>query len=66
MEVSSSFYDGVVASYTPRLPEIALGLGGVGLAGLVVLLGIKLLRLLPVTLANSAIDPHSVATAERL
>jgi Ni/Fe-hydrogenase subunit HybB-like protein len=58
MEVSSSFYDGTIASYTPSLPEIGLGLGGVALAGLVVLFGIKLLRFLPTTLANAAIDPH--------
>lgn len=61
MEVSSSFYDGVIASYTPKWPEIALGLGGVALAGLVVLFGIKLLRLLPVTLANTAMDQQPVA-----
>ncbi len=58
MEVSSSFYDGVINSYTPRLPDLALGFGGVGLAGLIVVIGIKLLRFLPTTLANSAIDPH--------
>jgi molybdopterin-containing oxidoreductase family membrane subunit len=29
MEVSSSFNDGVIASYAPSLPEIGLGLGGV-------------------------------------
>jgi molybdopterin-containing oxidoreductase family membrane subunit len=58
MEVSSSFYDGAIASYTPSLPEIGLGLGGVALAGLVILFGIKLLRFLPTTLANAAIDPH--------
>jgi Ni/Fe-hydrogenase subunit HybB-like protein len=62
MEVSSSFYDGVVAIYTPSLPEIGLSLGGVSLAGLIVLFGIKLLRFLPATLANVAIDPHHVAT----
>ena len=61
MEVSSSFYDGAIASYTPSLPEIGLGLGGVALAGLVVLFGIKLLRFLPSTLANAAIDPHHAA-----
>jgi Ni/Fe-hydrogenase subunit HybB-like protein len=65
MEVSSSFYDGVVASYTPSLPEIALGLGGVALAGLIVLFGIKLLRFLPSTLADEAIDPHHAAAATR-
>ena len=62
MEVSSSFYDGAIASYTPSLPEIGLGLGGVALAGLVVLFGIKLLRFLPTTLANAAIDPHHAVT----
>ncbi|MDX2416911.1 MAG: polysulfide reductase NrfD [Xanthomonadales bacterium] len=58
MEVSSSFSDGVISSYTPSLPEIGLGAGGVALAGLIVLFGIKLLRFLPVSLANAAIDPH--------
>jgi hypothetical protein len=32
MDVSSSFNDGVIASYAPSLPEIGLGLGGVALA----------------------------------
>jgi len=58
MEVSSSFYDGVISSYAPSLPEIGLGLGGIALAGLIVLFGIKVLRFLPVSLANAAIDPH--------
>jgi len=58
MEVSSSFYDGVISNYTPSLPEIGLGLGGIALAGLIVLFGIKVLRFLPVSLANAAIDPH--------
>ena len=61
MEVSSSFYDGVVASYMPSLPETVLGLGGVALALLIVLFGIKVLRFLPATLANSAVDPHFIA-----
>jgi molybdopterin-containing oxidoreductase family membrane subunit len=65
MEVSSSFYDGVVAGYRPSLPEIGLGLGGVALAGLVVLFGIKLLRFLPSTLANAAIDPHHATAVEK-
>ena len=58
MEVSSSFFDGAVATYTPSLPEIGLGLGGVALTGLIVLFAIKLLRFLPSSLANAAIDPH--------
>ena len=32
MEESSSFFDGVVAEYTPSLPEILLGLGGVAIS----------------------------------
>jgi len=64
MDVSSSFYDGVVASYAPSLPEIVLGVGGVALALLIVLFGIKILRFLPATLADSATDPHFVAAAE--
>jgi len=52
MEVSSSFFDGVVLSYTPSLVEIGVGLGAMSLSGLIVLFGIKLLRFLPATLAN--------------
>jgi len=58
MEVSSAFNDGVIASYAPSLPEIGLGLGGVALTGLIVIFGLKLLRFLPASLADSAIDPH--------
>lgn len=64
MEVSSSFHDGAISAYSPSLPEIGLGLGGVALAGLIVLFGIKLLRFLPVSLAGSAIDPHHQLTAK--
>ncbi len=65
MEVSSGFHDGVIAGYTPSLAEIGLGLGGVALAGLIVLFGLRLLRFLPVSLANSAIDPHHPSTTGR-
>jgi len=64
MEVSSSFFDGVVANYTPSLPEIGLGLGGIALAGLIVMVGIKVLRFLPASLANAAIDPHHEAATK--
>ena len=46
-EVSSSFFDGVVAAYAPSLPELALGVGGVGLALALTVLGIKVLPFLP-------------------
>ncbi|MCP4048717.1 MAG: polysulfide reductase NrfD [Gammaproteobacteria bacterium] len=64
MDVSSSFHDGAVSAYAPSLPEVGLGLGGVALAGLIVLFGIKLLRFLPVSLSGSAIDPHQQLSAK--
>jgi len=60
MEVSSSFHDGVVASYTPSLPEVGLGLSGIAIAGMIVLFGIKLLRFLPTSLANPSLDPQAI------
>jgi molybdopterin-containing oxidoreductase family membrane subunit len=46
-DVASSFFDGVVASYAPSLPEVALGLGGVGLALALTVIGLKMLPFLP-------------------
>ena len=46
-EVSSSFFDGVAASYAPSLPEVALGVGGVGLALALTVVGLKVLPFLP-------------------
>jgi len=58
-EVSSSFQDGVVASYTPSLPEVMLGLGGIAVALFLVTFAIKVLRFLPTSLADSVADPHA-------
>jgi Ni/Fe-hydrogenase subunit HybB-like protein len=57
-EVSSSFFDGVVASYTPSLPEFVLGIGGVAIALAATIVGTRVLRFLPVSLADSQVDPH--------
>jgi molybdopterin-containing oxidoreductase family membrane subunit len=46
-QVSSSFYDGVVGAYAPRLPEWLLGLGGFAMVGVIVVLALKLLGFLP-------------------
>ena len=51
-DVSSSFFDGVVASYAPSLPEVALGVGGVALAAALTVLGLKVLPFLPRSLAD--------------
>lgn len=58
MKVSSSFYDGVVNSYTPSVLEFALGLGGIAIALVMVTIAVKFLRFLPESLADDVADPH--------
>jgi molybdopterin-containing oxidoreductase family membrane subunit len=57
--ISSSFFDGVVAGYSPSLPEVVLGIGGVGLALAAVVVGTRVLRFLPTSLADEQVDPHA-------
>jgi molybdopterin-containing oxidoreductase family membrane subunit len=57
-EVSSSFFDGTVSQYSPSLPEVTLGVGGVATALIMVAIALKVLRFLPQSLENSVIDPH--------
>jgi molybdopterin-containing oxidoreductase family membrane subunit len=47
MITSSSFYDGKIDSYAPSLPEILLGLGGIGLAFTATAIGVRVLKFLP-------------------
>jgi molybdopterin-containing oxidoreductase family membrane subunit len=58
-EVTSSFFDGQVSSYSPTIWEITLGVGGIALALLIVQVAVRVLRFLPDTLEDSAIDPHA-------
>jgi Ni/Fe-hydrogenase subunit HybB-like protein len=60
-EVSSTFFDGTVASYTPSLPEVVLGIGGVALALAATVVGTRVLRFLPVSLSDDLVDPHHIA-----
>jgi molybdopterin-containing oxidoreductase family membrane subunit len=46
-EVSSSFYDGTVNTYSPKLPEFLLGIGGVALAFLITVVGCRVFDVLP-------------------
>ena len=57
-EVKSSFFDGVVANYAPTMPEILLGIGGMAMGVAITLLAAKVLRILPVSLADAEVDPH--------
>jgi len=55
MTMTSSFYDGVVHSYSPSMPELFLGLGGVAIALLVTTFAVKVLRLLPANLDDATV-----------
>ncbi len=57
-DVSSSYFDGVSNAYSATTAEILLGLGGVALSLILVVVGMKIFRLLPVTLADANVDPH--------
>jgi molybdopterin-containing oxidoreductase family membrane subunit len=59
--ISSSFYDGVVAHYAPTLPEAILGIGGFGLALIIVALAVRVLRFLPTSLDDADVDPHQAS-----
>ena len=59
MQESSTFYDGVVHHYTPSIAEIMLGLGGIAIAGAMVVFAIKILRFLPESLENQVVDAHA-------
>lgn len=43
----SSFFDGAIGEYSPSLWEFLLGLGGIGCAALIALLGIRVLPIMP-------------------
>ena len=61
--VASGFFDGVNGQpmlYSPSLPEILLGLGGVALVLMLTFIGIRVLRFLPASLADDVSDPHHV------
>lgn len=58
MEVSSSFFDGIVNGYAPSAPEVILGVGGIAIALLMVTIAVKFLRFMPESLSDAAADPH--------
>jgi Ni/Fe-hydrogenase subunit HybB-like protein len=62
-EVSSTFGDGVVGTYTPSLPEWLLGLGGFAIAGVIVVLALKFLGFLPEHMDKLADEPGNALPA---
>jgi len=53
-EVSSTFADGAVAQYQPSLPEMLLGIGGIGIAFIITAIGIRVLDFVPQEIQKSA------------
>jgi molybdopterin-containing oxidoreductase family membrane subunit len=54
-QIASSAFDGVVNLYVPTLPELFLGVGGLGVAGLLVTMGAWVLPLLPDTVGSAEV-----------
>ncbi len=46
-QIRSTFFDGVVVQYAPSWPELALGLGGISMAGIIILVATRVLPFLP-------------------
>lgn len=61
-EVHSSLNDGGFGVYSPSLPELFLGLGGVAIALIVTIFGMKVLKIVPKTLADAAVKTHPNAS----
>jgi molybdopterin-containing oxidoreductase family membrane subunit len=55
----SSFFDGEIHAYTPSHWEWMLGIGGVAIALAMVTFAVKVLRMLPESLADEVVDPHA-------
>ena len=62
--LESGFHDGVnglAAWYSPSIPELLLGLGGVAVAMIITAVGVRVLQFLPESLADQVVDPHLAA-----
>lgn len=63
--IESSFFDGTVAAYSPSLPELGLGFGGIAFALVLVVLAMRILRFLPVSLEDGmVVAPAGIAAGE--
>jgi len=58
-QIASSAFDGVIAPYSPSFVEMLLGIGGFGIAGVVVCMGTWVLPLLPDRVGSEEAEvPH--------
>ena len=60
-EVHSTFFEGVVNNYSPSLPEVTLGLGGVAVFLALTVVALRVLRFAPASLSDAEADPHHKA-----
>jgi molybdopterin-containing oxidoreductase family membrane subunit len=63
-EFTSSFYDGVLASYTPSIWELMLGISGFAVAAFIVFVVTRVLPILPESLADKDVDARLVVPTE--
>jgi Ni/Fe-hydrogenase subunit HybB-like protein len=64
--IGSGFYDGVrgvAAWYSPSLPEVLLGVGGMAVALIITAVGVRVLQFLPESLEDRVVDPHLASEA---
>jgi [DsrC]-trisulfide reductase subunit P len=59
--ISSSFSDGIIASYSPSIYEFLLGLSGMAIALFAILFSVKIFTLLPLSLSDKVANPHNRA-----
>lgn len=60
--MESGFFDGVNGApymYAPTVPEILLGIGGIAIAIAMLFVVMRMLPLLPESLADDVVDPHT-------
>jgi len=65
--LESGYFDGVqgqAAPYSPSLPEVLLGVGGVAVGLLITAVGVRVLQFLPESLADEIVDPHTQVRAQ--
>ena len=62
-QVSSSFSDGVINSYSPTLLEWLLGFGGIAVAGIIVMIALRIMGFLPVRMDDDSLQINADAHA---
>jgi molybdopterin-containing oxidoreductase family membrane subunit len=62
--ISSSFQDGEYINYMPSMPEMLLGVGGIGIALIIVVFALKIMPFMSNSLADKDVDPFHKPSAD--